>query len=97
VSAISPRLLYSQRGSASRTEVTINNTLRAGGSTFRFQDVKVVSDVKSKGGTGSAGVVSASGSVTHGGSPYGTVVLEGQKVFLETSSGPVPLDVPQNR
>ncbi|MCB9869086.1 MAG: hypothetical protein H6837_04460 [Planctomycetes bacterium] len=93
VSATSTRLLWSQRGSASRLTATSGSTVRAGGSSFTFRGVEVVTDVANKGGTDSSGVVQASGHVERGGEPFGTVALVHGRVVLKTATGAIPLDL----
>lgn len=50
------RLLPSQRGSASRFNGTINNTLKRGGVEFRFENVRVQTDMAARGGGGFGGL-----------------------------------------
>ena len=93
-SAQSLRLPISMRGSAARINVTIDSVLHAGGDTFRFQGVEVVTDMKSKGGTSNVGIVSASGEVLRDGSAYGTVRLENSRALLDMADGSFDLDLP---
>ncbi len=50
--------------------------------------------MKSRGGTGSAGVTAATGQVLQNGKPFGRCVLQAGSVFLETESGQIHLDLP---
>jgi hypothetical protein len=92
VAANSPRLLYSQRGMASRIVTTSNSVVKSGSDTFQFQGVEVVTDVNERGGSGGMGVVSAQGVVLRGGSPFGNVVLQGERAVLRTAAESIALD-----
>ncbi len=88
------RMPYSMRGSASRFNGTLNNVLRVGEDVYKFDNVQIQTDMKSRGGTGSAGVTAATGQVLQNGKPFGRCVLQAGSVFLETESGQIHLDLP---
>ncbi|MFC1636669.1 hypothetical protein ACFL5Z_17715 [Planctomycetota bacterium] len=92
--ASSPRLLPSQRGSASRFTGTLNNVLQVGDDQYKFDAVEITTDMKARGGQGSAGVTSAKGQALRNGKPFGTCVLRTGQVVLETEGGPIKLDLP---
>src|SRR5262245_27196752 len=56
-SAVSIRMLYSQRGWASQFRATIANTVRSGGHGYRFDSVQVETGAKEKGGQQTSDVV----------------------------------------
>ena len=88
------RLLQSMRGSASQFNGTLNNVLRVGEDEYKFDSVQIQTDMKDRGGTGSAGVTSATGQVLLNGKPFGRCVLQSGRVFLETEGGQIMLDLP---
>ncbi|UCF68526.1 MAG: hypothetical protein JSV80_04315 [Acidobacteriota bacterium] len=94
VAATNLRLLPSQRGSASRTQVTINSVLHEAERAYKFESVQVVTDVKGRGGQGSAGIVGTDGAILRDGQPFGRCVLQGSKVVLQTEQGMLDLDLP---
>lgn len=88
------RMPNSMRGSASRFNGTLNNVLRVGEDEYKFDNVQIQTDVKGRGGTGSAGVTNATGQVLLNGKPFGRCVLQAGRVFLETEGGQIILDLP---
>jgi hypothetical protein len=88
------RILPSQRGSASRFNGTLNNVLRVGGAEYKLQNVQVQTDMKARGGEGSAGLTHVDGQVLRNGEAFGRCVLQAGRAILETESGPVALDLP---
>ena len=93
--ATSLRLLPSQRGSASRFNGVLNNVLRVGGEEYRFQNVQVQTDQRTRGtNTGQAGLTLLEGLVVRSGQPFGQLVLQVGQAFLQTNSGVIPLDMP---
>lgn len=89
------RLLPSQRGSASRFNGVINNVLRIGGNEYRFQNVQVQTDQRTRGmSAGQAGLTMLDGVVLRSGQQFGRAVLQAGQAFLQTSSGLIPLDMP---
>jgi hypothetical protein len=94
-SATSLRLLPSQRGSASRFNAVINNVLRVGGDEYRFQNVQVQTDQRTRGtATGQAGLTMLDGFVLLSGQPFGRAILQAGRAYLQTPSGVIPLDMP---
>jgi hypothetical protein len=94
-SATSLRLLPSQRGSASRFNGVLNNVLRIGGDEYRFQNVQVQTDQRTRGtATGQAGLTMLEGMVMRSGQPFGRLVSQSGQAFLQTQSGMLPLDMP---
>ena len=87
----------SMRGSASRFNGTLNNVLRVGEDVYKFDNVQIQTDMKGRGGTGSAGVTGAAGQVLLNGKPFGRCVLQTGKVFLVTEGGQIHLDLPMGR
>jgi hypothetical protein len=93
--ATSLRLLPSQRGSASRFNGVLNNVLRVGGEEYRFQNVQVQTDQRTRGtNTGQAGLTLLEGLVVRSGQPFGQLVLQAGQAFLQTNSGVISLDMP---
>ncbi len=93
--ATSLRLLPSQRGSVSRFNGVLNNVLRVGGEEYRFQNVQVQTDQRTRGtNTGQAGLTLLEGLVVRSGQPFGQLVLQAGQAFLQTNSGVIPLDMP---
>ncbi len=90
--ASSLRLLPSQRGSASRFTGTLNNELQVGDNRYKLDAVEITTDMKARGGQGSAGVTSAKGQVLLNGKHFGTCVLQAGQVVLKTKRGPIKLD-----
>ena len=88
------RMPQSMRGSASRFNGTLNNVLRVGEDEYKFANVQIQTDMKGRGGTGSAGVTNATGQVLLNGKPFGRCVLQSGQVFLSTENGQIPLDLP---
>lgn len=93
-SATSLRLLPSQRGSASRFNATIDNVLRFGGAEYRFKNVEIQIDTKTKGNNTQSGTTAAAGAVLRDGEPFGSCVALAGKAVLKTQSGAVVLDLP---
>jgi hypothetical protein len=93
-SATSLRLPYSMRGSASRFGAVINNTLRSSGVEYKLQDVRIQTDMKTKGGESRAGLTLVEGEVLREGRAFGRCVLRAGSAILETDSGPITLDLP---
>jgi hypothetical protein len=94
-SATSLRLLPSQRGSASRFNGILNSILRIGGDEYRFQNVQVQTDQRTRGtATGQAGLTMLEGMVMRSGQPFGRLVPQSGQAFLQTQSGLLPLDMP---
>lgn len=92
--ATNMRMPQSMRGSASRFNGTLNNVLRVGEDEYKFDSVQIQTDMKGRGGTGSAGVTNATGQVLLNGKPFGRCVLQSGRVFLETEGGQIILDLP---
>jgi hypothetical protein len=92
-SAISPRLLYSQRGSASRFNATINNTLHCDGDTYRFEGVRVQTDQKEKGGQHS-GATELAGVISRNGRPFAQCSAQGGVAFAVAGGRTIRLDAP---
>lgn len=92
VAAMSLRMLPSQRGSASQSRSTLDNTLTYGGARYRLQDVRVTSGTQARAGQGSAGVTGVEGVLLRDGAPFGRFVFAGGRVFLETPSGTIAMD-----
>lgn len=88
------RMPNSMRGSASRFNGTLNNVLRVGEDVYKFDNVQIQTDMKGRGGTGSAGVTGATGQVLLNGKPFGRCVLQAGSVFLVTEGGQIHLDLP---
>lgn len=84
--------LPSQRGSASRFEATIRNVLRASGAEYRFDQVRVQADSRTKGNDTTSGVTGLEGAVLRDGAPFGRCVLAGERAMLVTDAGPIALD-----
>jgi len=93
-SAVSLGLLYSQRGWASRFDATIGSTVRAGGATYRFADVRVQTDAKEKGGRRSEDVVSTSGAILRDEKPFATVGQQGAVAVAVAAGRTMPLALP---
>lgn len=93
-SATNLRLLYSQRGSASRFNATLNNVLRLGGREYRLKDIQVQTDFKTKGGVSSFHFNGLEGVVLEDNLPYGECVLQSERAALKTESGLIPLELP---
>ena len=86
--------LPSQRGSASRFNATINNVVRVGGADYQFQNVQVQVDQRTRGtGPAEGGLTGLSGVVLRSGQPFGQMVLQAGRAFLQTQSGMLPLDL----
>ena len=86
--------LPSQRGSASRFNAVINNVVRVGGVEYRFQNVQVQTDQSTRGNsTGQAELTALDGVVMRSGQPFGRMVLQAGRAFLQTQSGMMPLDM----
>ncbi|MBU0755134.1 MAG: hypothetical protein KJ645_08330 [Planctomycetes bacterium] len=94
VSATNLRLLYSQRGSASRFNATLNNVLRVGGKEYKLKNVKVQTDFKTKGGVSSYLISGLEGGVLEDGKPCGQCVLVNGQAVIKTASGPIALVLP---
>jgi hypothetical protein len=92
VAATSPRLLPSQRGTASQSSSTLNNVLSLGGARYQLRDVQIESGSQARAGQGSAGMTGVSGTVLRDGEPYGRFVYQGGRAILETSDGPIAMD-----
>lgn len=96
--AIHPsRLLPSQRGSASRFNGTINNTLKSGDVEYKLDNVRVQTDMVARGGTGSAGLTGLDGGILRNGQPLGQCVLQNGQAFLAIQSALIPLDLSPGR
>jgi hypothetical protein len=95
-SAVSLNLLYSQRGWASRFDATIGSTVRAGGVSFRFADVRVQTDAKEKGGRRTEDVVSTSGAILRNDRPFAEVTQQGGVAVAVASGKAIPLALPVN-
>ncbi len=92
-SSNSLRLLTSQRGWASQLRCTIGSTVRAGGDTYRFQDVQVESGMKEKGGQTTSDIVSASGTIERNGRPFAEVALRAGLPVAIAGATVIPLQV----
>jgi len=92
-SANSLRLLTSQRGWASQLRCTIGSTVRAGGDTYRFQDVQVESAMKEKGGQTTSSVVSASGTIERNDQPFAEVALRAGLPVAIAGGTVIPLQI----
>lgn len=92
VAATSPRLLPSQRGTASQSSSTLNNVLSFGGVRYQLRDVQVQSGTQGRAGQGSAGMTGVSGVVLRDSEPYGRFVYQGGRAILETSDGSISMD-----
>ena len=92
-SAVSLRLLYSQRGWASQVRAGIANTLRVGGAEWRFTDVQIETGAKEKGGQRTDDVVSCTGSVARDGKPFGILSLQNGIACVAADDGTFPLQV----
>jgi YD repeat-containing protein len=92
VAATSPRLLPSQRGTASQSLSTLSSTLSMGGITYQLEDVRVESGQQARAGQGDAGMTGVSGAVLRDGSPFGRFVFQAGRAFLETSDGLIAMD-----
>jgi hypothetical protein len=94
--ATSLRLLPSQRGSASRFNAAINSVVRVTGDEYRFQNVQVQTDQRTRGTTtGQAGLTMLDGVVLQSGRPFGRLVLQAGQAFLQTGNNLIPLDMPR--
>jgi len=93
-SATNLRLLPSQRGSASRFNVTIGNVLRFGGAEYSFKNVEIQFDTKTKGNETQSGLTRAVGAVLRNGKPFGSCAVLVGKAVLKSPSGTVVLDLP---
>lgn len=92
VAATSPRLLPSQRGTASQSNSTLNNDLSLGGAVYQLRDVQIQSGSQGRAGQGSAGMTGVTGSVLRDGEPYGRFVYQAGRAVLETSDGSISMD-----
>ncbi len=96
--AIHPsRLLPSQRGSASRFNGTINNTLKIGEVEYKLENVQVQTDMKARGDTGTAGLTGLDGRILRSGTLLGQCVLQNGQAFLDIQSARIPLDLPPGK
>jgi hypothetical protein len=95
VAATNLRILPSQRGSASRFSGVINNVLRSGGEEYRFQNVQVQTDQRTRGttGAGQAGLTGLQGVVLRNGAPFGRLAAQAGRAMLQTESGVIALDM----
>jgi hypothetical protein len=91
------RQLPGQRGSASRFIGTINNTLKSGDTEYRFENVRVQTDMVARGNSGSAGLTGLDGRILRNGQVLGQCVLRDGRAFLAIHSGLIPLDLPVAR
>lgn len=91
VAATSTRTLPSRRGSASRINATINNTLRFAGNVYQLQNVQVQTDQKTKGGNTDGGMTGLSGQLLRDGQVYGRFFNQAGQPMLETHNGTVAL------
>jgi hypothetical protein len=91
------RLLPSQRGSASRFNGTINNTLRSGDIEYKLENVHVQTDMVQRRGEGSAGLTDFGGQILRNGRLLGQCVLQAGQAFLDTGAARIPLDLPPPR
>jgi len=95
-SAVSIRMLYSQRGWASQFRATIASTVKSGGSSYRFDSVQVETGAKEKGGQQTSDVVSTSGAILRDDRPWAQVTLQ-NGVAVAVAGGTVfPLALPAN-
>jgi len=95
-SAVSIRMLYSQRGWASQFRATIASTVKSGGSSYRFESVQVETGAKEKGGQQTSDVVSTSGAILRDDRPWAQVTLQ-NGVAVAVAGGTVfPLALPAN-
>ena len=85
--------LPGQRGSASRFIATINNTLKTGDAEYKFENVRVQTDMAARGGSGSAGLTGLDGKILQNGQVLGQCVLQDGQAFLAVRSNLVPLDL----
>lgn len=92
-SAISPRLLPSQRGSASRFNATINSTLRCDGDTYKFEGVQVQTDRKEKGQQESS-TTELAGVISRNGAPFANCGARGGVAFAVAGGKTIRLDAP---
>jgi hypothetical protein len=90
-SAVSIALLYSQRGWADQAKCTITSTAKAGGETFRFDDVQVESGAKEKGGRSSSGVVATSGRILRDDKPFAECMLQNGVPVAVAGANVIPL------
>lgn len=93
-SATNLRLLYSQRGSATRFNAVLNNTLKLDGKEYKLKNVQVQTDSKTKGGVSSFAITHLEGKVLENGKAYGQLVQMGDKVGLKTADGMIDLKLP---
>ncbi len=91
VAATSLRLLPSQRGSASQSTSTLNNTLNMRGVRFQLQNVQVQTGTRVRRGEGTAGMTGLSGTVLRDGQPFGQFVMESGRAFLNTGDGVIAM------
>jgi hypothetical protein len=92
-SATSLRLLTSQRGWASELRCTLASTVRSGGDTYRFLDVRMETGMKEKGGRTTSDVVSASGRIERNGRPFAEVELRDGLPVAIAESNVIPLQL----
>ncbi|MBL8755283.1 MAG: hypothetical protein JNK15_18430 [Planctomycetes bacterium] len=93
-SAVSLRLLHSQRGWASQIRSSIGNTLKVDGVEWKFVGVKVETGAKEKGGQRSDDVVACSGALTRAGVEVGKLELANGLVrVVGPDLAPLPLDL----
>lgn len=92
--ATNMRMPHHMRGSASRFNGTLRNLLHMDGDVYKFENVRIVTDVKGRGGEGSAGVVDVGGEILLNGQPFGRCVLQAGRVIAVTETGRITLDLP---
>jgi len=90
-SATSLYLLHSQRGSATQVRSVIDSAVRMGKSTIQFNSLQVETGHKEKGFNESAGIVSASGTVSRDGAAFGQLTLQNDAPVIATPSGVIPV------
>lgn len=90
-SAVSLRLLHSQRGWASQVRSTIDSTVKVGGVEWQFVAAKVETGAKEKGGQRTDAVVSCSGALTRAGTAVGALELRDGVATVVGAGGVLPL------
>ncbi len=93
-SATNLRLLYSMRGSASRFSATLNNRVRVSENEYKFDGVRIQTDVTDRGGQSRMRLTDISGEVLRNGRGFGQCTLKGGRAVLETEEGLIDLDMP---
>ena len=95
VSAISPRLLPSQRGSASKVSTVIRSVLTCDGAEYRFDGVEASGGTAERGGRTTNQHATVKGHVLLDGQPFGECVMVAGAPVLRTSRGEISLALPQ--